>query len=230
MTDNVLGDNIGFVRLVSSMGDDLNIVNAARVSYGKSSEEFGDKDRRLVTYLLKNSHTSPLEHVMFTFNVKVPLFIERQWQRHRTWAFFSLNEVSRRYTSENIEFYIPDKFRIQSTDNKQMSTDELLNEHYTAVIKQTIREQCESALEVYNLMLHVGVAREIARGILPQFMYTNFYASVDLHNLLWFLELRRHPHSQKEIQLYAESIERIIEKIVPNTYSIWSSLMEEKYK
>lgn len=225
-----LGDKIGFIELIDNMGNELSIVNAARCSYNKFSKNVSDKDIKLITYLLKNSHTSPLEHVMFTFNVKVPFFIERQWQRHRSWSYFSLNEVSRRYTSENIEFYIPKQFRIQSTDNKQMSTGEVLNDDYTAIFKQAIREQNERALELYDHMLQLGVAREIARGILPQFMYTNFYASVDLHNLFWFLELRRHPHAQWEIQQYSESIERIIEEIVPNTYSIWRDLIEEKYK
>ena len=109
--ENVLGDGIGFVKLVDSMGNDLSIVRSARVSYGKTSEEFSDRDKKLIKYLIKNSHTSPLESVTFTFNIKCPLFIARQWMRHRTWSY---NEISRRYTSENIEFYIPKEFRIQS--------------------------------------------------------------------------------------------------------------------
>ena len=104
--ENILGDGIGFVNLVNSMGDDLSVVNSARISYSRESSEFSERDEKLIKYLLKNNHSSPLEHVQFTFNVKVPLFIERQWNRHRSWKYFSLNEVSRRYSSENIEFYI----------------------------------------------------------------------------------------------------------------------------
>lgn len=230
MSKNVIGDNIGFVELVDYMGDDLRIVNSARISYNRDSNEFSDKDKKLVTYLLTNNHSSPLEHVQFTFNVKVPLFIERQWNRHRSWKYFSLNEVSRRYSSENIEFYIPKDFRIQSEDNKQMSTDALLEEKYSTELHQIILMSCEDMISIYEAMLEHGVAREQARGILPQFMYTSFYATVDLHNLFWFLELRRHPHAQWEIRKYAEAIEKIISDKVPYTYSVWEKIMEEKYK
>lgn len=219
--ENVLGDGIGFVNLVNSMGDDLTVVNSARVSYNNKSKEFSDKDKKLVRYLLKNNHSSPLEHVQFTFNVKVPLMIERQWNRHRTWKYFSLNEVSRKYTSENIEFYIPKEFRIQSTDNKQMSSGEVLNETDSMILYKKIKNQCEYGLNLYNKMIDKNVAREISRGVLCQFMYVNFYATVDLHNLLWFLELRRHPHAQEEIRRYAFAIENIIKEVVPFTYQAW---------
>lgn len=227
---NVLDDGIGFVDLVSSMGDDLTIVNSARVSYNRSSNEFSEKDEKLIKYLLNNNHSSPMEHVQFTFNVKVPFMIERQWNRHRSWKYFSLNEISRRYSSENIEFYVPKEFRIQSTDNKQMSSGELLDSNYAEEFSDTIRMFCEDAVLIYNSMLENNVAREIARGILPQFMYTNFYATVDLHNLFWFLELRRHPHAQFEIQLYAKAIENIIKEIVPFTYATWNDIMKNKYE
>lgn len=230
MSKNVIGDNIGLVELVDSMGDDLTIVNSARISYNRDSDEFSEKDKKLVTYLLTNNHSSPMEHVQFTFNVKVPLFIERQWNRHRSWKYFSLNEVSRRYSSENIEFYIPKELRMQSTDNKQMSTDDVLEEKYSSEMLDVIKMSCEDMLSIYQVMLEHGIAREQARGILPQFMYTSFYATVDLHNLFWFLELRRHPHAQWEIRKYAEAIEKIIKDKVPYTYSVWEKLMQEKYK
>lgn len=227
---NVLGDNIGFVELVDSMGDDLTIVNSARVSFYKNSDEFSDKDKKLVRYLLTNNHSSPMEHVQFTFNVKVPFFIERQWNRHRSWKYFSLNEVSRRYTSENIEFYIPKVFRLQSEDNKQASSNETLNETDTVITYQEIRNLCLQGLEQYNKLISMRVARELARGCLNIFMYTSFYATVDLHNLFWFLELRRHPHAQWEIRRYAEAIEEIVKEKVPYTYSVWENIMQEKYK
>ena len=227
--NNVIGDNIGFVELVDSMGDDLRIVNSARISYSRESKDFGEGDKKLIVYLLKNNHSSPLEHVTFTFNVKVPFMIERQWNRHRAWKYFSFNEISRRYSSENIEFYIPNDFRIQSADNKQMSTNEHLNETDTMLFRQRINQHCADGLDLYNNMLRLGVAREIARGSLSQFMYTTFYATVDLHNLFWFLELRRHPHAQWEIQKYAQAIEEIIKEKVPYTYSVWENIMQEKY-
>lgn len=227
--ENVLGDNIGFVKLVDKMGDDLSVVNSARISYNRESTEFSDRDKKLIKYLLKNNHSSPLEHVQFTFNVKVPLYIERQWNRHRSWKYFSLNEVSRRYSSENIEFHVPKEFRLQSQDNKQMSSGEILNSEKSLYFENKIRTLCENGLETYNEMLEENVAREIARGALCVFMYTNFYTTVDLHNLFWFLELRRHPHAQHEIQLYARAIEGIIKDIVPFTYNTWNDLMQEKY-
>ena len=227
--ENVLGDNIGFVKLVDKMGDDLSVVNSARISYNRESSEFSDRDKKLIKYLLKNNHSSPLEHVQFTFNVKVPLYIERQWNRHRSWKYFSFNEVSRRYSSENIEFYVPKEFRLQSEDNKQMSTGQLLEEKRATEFEDTIKMFCEDSLTIYSVMLENKVAREVARGVLCQYMYTNFYATVDLHNLFWFLELRRHPHAQHEIQLYARAIEDIIKDIVPFTYNTWNDLMQEKY-
>lgn len=227
--ENVLGDSIGFVKLVDKMGDDLSVVNSARISYNRESSEFSDRDKKLIKYLLKNNHSSPLEHVQFTFNVKVPLYIERQWNRHRSWKYFSLNEVSRRYSSENIEFHVPKEFRLQSQDNKQMSSGEMLNSEKSLYFENKIRTLCENGLEIYNEMLEENVAREIARGALCVFMYTNFYTTVDLHNLFWFLELRRHPHAQHEIQLYARAIEGIIKDIVPFTYNTWNDLMQEKY-
>ena len=215
---NVLGDGIGFVKLVDSMGNDLSIVRSARVSYGKTSEEFSDRDKKLIKYLIKNSHTSPLESVTFTFNIKCPLFIARQWMRHRTWSY---NEISRRYTSENIEFYIPKEFRIQSLDNKQMSSGETISKEIAYEIEDTIKMFCEDSIQIYDTMIESGIAREMARGILPQYMYTNFYGTVNLHNLLHFLKLRRHLHAQEEIRRYAFAIENIIKEVVPFTYQAW---------
>lgn len=227
--NNVLGDNIGKVNLVTSMGNDLSVVNSARVSYNKQSIKLSDKDEKLIQYLLEKNHSSPLEHVNFTFSITVPFFIERQWNRHRAWKYFSLNEISRRYTSENIEFYIPKDWREQHSDNKQMSTDKLVEREVALEFEDITKMFCEEAFSIYEAMIKHNVAREQARGILPQFMYTSFWASVDLHNLLWFLELRRHAHAQHEIQLYARAIESIIKEIVPHTYNIWNSIMQEKY-
>ena len=226
---NVLGDNIGFVKLVSSMGDDLTIVNSARVSYRRESSNIDEGDKKLIRYLITNNHSSPLEHVMITLNVKVPLFIERQWTRHRTWKYFSLNEVSRRYTSSNMEFYTPVEYRLQSRDNKQMSSDSVLGKDGSSRFEARTRFLAEQSLHLYNEMIDAGVAKELARTALPQSMYVNFYATVDLHNLLWFLTLRRHPHAQWEIQRYAIAIESILKEIVPYTYTAWNDINNNSF-
>lgn len=222
---NILGDNIGFVKLVDSMGDDMTIVNSARVSYNNNDDEkeiITTKDKKLIKYLIENNHSSPLEHVTFTFNICVPLPIERQWQRHRTWKYFSLNEVSRRYTSDGLTFYNPTIYRTQNNDNKQMSTDQVLCEADNMFAHKEMEMLIEHCVTVYDIMLRLGVAREQARLALPQAMYTNFYASVDLHNLLWFLELREHEHAQWEIVQYAKAIKKLIGNVVPETLKIWN--------
>lgn len=213
----------GFVRLVDWMGDDLSIVRAARVSYNADwragSEE--KSDAKLLRYLLKNKHTSPLEAVVFNFELKMPMFIARQWHRHRTWAY---NEVSARYTELPEEFYIPDlnKITTQSTDNKQMRTEQqhtLADDFRSAMILSNTK-----SFEVYKVLLKSGCPRELARSVLPLSTYTRFFGTVNLHNLLHFLTLRCHLHAQYEIRVYAEAILRLISGIVPVTLEHWNEL------
>lgn len=223
----------GFVELLDSMGNDLTIVNAARVSFlGESKGE--EQDSKLIKYLIQNKHTSPLEQVEFQFRVKCPLFIARQWMRHRTWNY---NEISRRYTSEEIEFYIPTELRKQADNNRQASTEELVTndvelydpgsgKYYSLCSPSTfISLVSNSAYQQYQALLRAGVAREQARMILPQNMYTMFYAKVDLHNLLHFIELRNSEHAQYEVRLYAQALEDLIKDIVPVTYKYWKELI-----
>lgn len=202
------------------MGDDLRIVNAARKSFSQESKEFTSKDRKLLKYLWENKHTSPFEMVEFTFEVKAPLFVVRQWQRHRMWNY---NEVSRRYTSEDIEFYIPEKFRIQDTDNKQASYGQLDKDIEQYHIR-SFNNIVENLLDYYWEMIGDGVCREQARMILPQNMMVEMVAKTDLHNLIHFIKLRLHPHAQWEIQEYARAIVDLIQPIVPETVK----LFEEK--
>lgn len=207
----------GFVRLVNHMGSDLDIVRSARVSYNADwrGVEEGDvlpKDLKLIHYLWKNGHTSPFECVNFTFEVKAPIFVFRQWHRHRTWSY---NEVSARYTELDEGFYIPNPEQIttQSKDNKQMRTD---NEHPRALeLRHKMGQQCFEALKVYRTLIEDGCPRELARSVLPVASYSRMFASVDLHNLFHFLRLRLHEHSQYEIRVYAEAILKLIEPIVP---------------
>lgn len=210
----------GFVKLVDAMGDDLRIVQSARVSFGQGSKG-PERDRKLINYLVRHGHTSPLESVNFTFHVKAPIFIARQWMRHRTWKF---NEISARYTELPDEVYYPDWWRAQSKSNKQASDGPL----YDDPLKNTIvtagyNEAMEKAREAYELLLSHGVAREQARMVLPVSTYTEFYGTVDLHNLLRFLELRIDPGAQWEIRMYALALLDLVDasERVPWTLEAW---------
>lgn len=214
----------GHVRLVDAMGDDLSIVRAARVSYDadwRTGENEGD-DRKLLAYLLKNDHTSPFEAVTLTWDIKAPIFVLRQWHRHRTWSY---NEVSARYTQLKDEFYVPDVDHIgtQSKSNKQMRVITPATQ-VARLNAQVIGEACAAAFTSYQLLLSTGCPREIARGVLPLNTYSHMFATVNLHNLFRFLKLRLHPHAQWEIRQYAEAMLEGIEPVVPVTYGLWKEI------
>lgn len=204
----------GHIRLVDHMGNDLSVVRSARVSYDadwRAGDDEG-KDAKLINYLMKNRHTSPFESVTFTFEVKAPIFVFRQWHRHRTWSF---NEVSARYAELPEEFYVPavDKITTQSVNNKQQRTDEqLVNADTCAIL---ILGACRKAFEAYHALLARGCPRELARGVLPVNTYSKMFATIDLHNLLGFIRLRDHSHAQYEIQVYAQAMLDLIRPIVP---------------
>jgi len=191
------------------MGSDLSISRAARVSYNAPAREEDDK---LIGYLMRNRHTSPFEAVQFTFEVKAPIFVFRQWHRHRTWSY---NEVSARYAELPGEYYIPEESQIttQSKDNKQMRTAE---QHAEALaIQMAIDIANEKSTKIYKRLINQGCPRELARSVLPVGTYSHMFASVDLHNLFHFLRLRLHEHAQYEIRVYAEAMLKLIEPIVP---------------
>jgi thymidylate synthase (FAD) len=207
----------GFVRLVDYMGGDPRIVQAARVSYGPGTKTFRD-DAALIDYLMRHQHTSPFEHVVLELHCKMPIFVARQWIRHRT---ARVNEISGRYTVLKDEFYVPppEQIRGQSSQNKQSrSEDELPPEVQQEVLELLIREQ-EAAYEAYQRLLKRGVARELARINLPLSVYTQWYWQMDLHNLFHFLRLRLDPHAQWEIRQYAEAIARIAKAVAPLAYA-----------
>ena len=198
------------------MGSDLSIVRNARVSYDaewRAGEDEG-KDAKLLNYLIKNDHTSPLESCVFTFEVKAPIFVFRQWHRHRTWSF---NEISARYAQLPEEFYIPEVSQIttQSKSNKQMRTAEV--NPFADHIQDMITEQGIEAFRVYHALLENGTPRELARGVLPMNTYSHMFATVDLLNLARFLKLRLHAHAQYEIRVYAQAMLDLIEPLVPVT-------------
>ncbi|MBI4376997.1 MAG: FAD-dependent thymidylate synthase [Elusimicrobia bacterium] len=203
----------GFVRLVDFMGGDQGIVDAARVSYGgKSKGE--EADRRLISYLLRHQHMTPFEHSFFKFHVSCPIFVMRQWIRHR---MASYNEISARYVEVRDEFYIPKTWRAQDVKNKQGSIAAPALDHkaLTALCEAQVR----SALEVYRQMLAAGVAREMARMVLPVNLYTEFYWTVNARSLMNFLSLRADVHAQWEIQQYAEALGRFFESKLPWTWA-----------
>lgn len=204
----------GHVRLVESMGNDLSIVRNARVSYDadwRSGEDDG-KDAKLLNYLLKNKHTSPFESCVFTFDVKAPIFVFRQWHRHRTWSF---NEISARYSELPEEFYVPEIEQIttQSASNKQMRTNDI-NPNAESM-RRRIYDISSESFSVYKTLIKEGCPRELARSVLPVGTYSHMFATVDLHNLFHFLKLRLHDHAQYEIRVYAEAMLSLIEPIVP---------------
>ena len=210
----IYSDKIGKVELVSHMGSDLTIVNAARVSYGKEVLSLDPKDIKLIKYLYDNKHFSCFEHCQLTFRFKVPLFVRSQHHRHRTWSY---NEISRRYTDENLEFYIPSKFRVQSSSSKQASIDGQLNHQD---LSDSVSEQVNSSLKLFDSMINSGVAKEMARMILPQNLYTEYYGSVNLRNAIAFLKLRLHEHAQYEIRVLAETMKKQMIALFPETMKL----------
>ncbi len=203
----------GFVRLVDYMGGDDRIVQAARVSYGAGTKSYRE-DAGLIDYLLRHEHTSPFEQVILTFHVKLPIFVARQWIRHRT---ARVNEVSGRYSIMKDEFYVPARadLALQSEDNKQGRRDEALDEAMAGKVTAILQSGQRRAYEEYSALVDQGLAREIARINLPLSLYSEWYWQIDLHNLFRFLALRLDAHAQKEIRLYAQAMLDITRAVAP---------------
>ena len=203
----------GFVRLVDYFGGDQRIVQSARVSYGEGTKSVS-QDGALIDYLLRHQHTSPFEQVVMTFHVKMPIFVARQWVRHRTGR---MNEVSGRYSIMKDEFYVPEAGKVapQSTDNKQGRASEAFDKETADKIIAQLEKGQKEAYENYSELIDSGLAREIARINLPLSLYTEFYWEMDLHNLFHFLKLRLDSHAQYEIRVYAEVILEMCRKVAP---------------
>jgi thymidylate synthase (FAD) len=215
----------GFVRLVDSMGDDLSVVRAARVSYDaawRAGEDRGS-DKRLIGYLWKHRHTSPFEAVTFTFEVKAPIFVLRQWMRHRTWSY---NEVSARYHELLEEFYVPrpEMIGVQSKDNKQArNLAAPIERAESEESAQIIEDTCRLAFQRYKVLLGRGVPRELARSVLPVATYSHMFGSVNLLNLLHFLSLRSDAGAQYEIRVYALAMLDLVREVVPICIEAWAA-------
>ncbi|HBA60585.1 MAG TPA: FAD-dependent thymidylate synthase [Elusimicrobia bacterium] len=212
----------GFVKLVDFMGGDQRAVDSARVSFGGVSKG-AERDRKLIEYLLANGHLSPFEHTVFQFHIKCPIFVARQWMRHR---IASYNEVSARYTEVKDEFYTPAAFRVQDKNNKQgsLAAAGLDNEKLLKIYDASIKASFDS----YSQLLKAGVAREMARMVLPVAQFTQFHWSVNARSLLNFLTLRLHEHAQYEIRQYAAAIKDIFSAKMPWTWEAFEKLNEKK--
>ena len=203
----------GFVRLVDYLGGDERVVQSARVSYGAGNRTYRE-DSALIDYLLRNSHTSPFEQVILTFHIKLPIFVARQWVRHRT---ARLNEISGRYSVMKDDFYVPtpEDIAFQSTDNKQGRSSRALDPEQAEKIRAAFVRGQKDSYALYDSLVNEGLARELARINLPLSLYTEWYWQIDLHNLFHFLDLRLDGHAQKEIRLYAQVLLEIAKKVAP---------------
>lgn len=207
----------GFVKVIDTMGDDMAIVDAARVSYAGANTPASRDPEALIRYLMRNMHTSPFEMCEIKLCVKMPLFIARQWLRHRT---ANVNEWSGRYSIMLPEWYSPDVYRLQHKVNKQSSEGEATSDEVREVFNQVEANQ-EEAFHLYKRLIDMEVAGEMARGHLPLNTYTMFVWKIDLHNLFHFVRLRADSHAQYEIRVYAEAIENLISQWCPWAYQAY---------
>lgn len=212
-----LCDGISSVQLLRVSGSDVDVVNAARVSYGKFVTELSERDEKLIGFLMEHHHTSPFEHNQLSFRVKCPIFVMRQWIRHR---MNSYNEISYRYVKAPLEFYVPSHWRYQDTKNRQGSVgafeDDQLKEKYLQLI--------QAATQTYEHLLEKGVAREIARGMLPLCTYTEFIFTCNLHSLMNFMKLRLDAGAQWEIRVFAQALLQLALPHFPASLGHWKRI------
>jgi thymidylate synthase (FAD) len=222
-----LGDGKSQVGLIDSMGNSLSIVNDARQSFGARSEQWSDRDAKLLSYLVRNRHTSPFRGVVFKWQVKAPLFIARQWYKHTIASTYvddqlGWNEQSFRYCpAQDAEFYVPAQFASQATNNRQAS-GKLLDSRGQALAAQIYTKTVEESRQAYEALLVAGVSREQARGVLPPCMYTSFCWTCSLQALLNFISLRLGDGAQHEIALYAEALLKLADPIAPEAFEAFA--------
>lgn len=213
----------GEVRLVDHMAADLKVVGAARISTGKGPEDASkgpESDEKLIRFLMSNGHGTPFEHAVFQFYVKAPIFVAREWFRHRIGSF---NEQSGRYGTYKPEFYVPDHVRVPDPANKQQSVRAHGNE---TLLTTLIDENNQACFSLYDQLLKAGVAREMARMVLPVNLYTSFWWTVNARSLMNFLMLRNDARAQWEIQQYADAVETIFTEAMPMTR--WAFIDNER--
>lgn len=214
----------GFVNLEDTMGNDLAIVNAAKVSFGNRSLEMTAREEKLINYLMKHRHGTPFEHVVFKFHVKAPLFVVREWQRHRIGSF---NEMSGRYVQFEPDFYIPDQMRIPAQTNKQGSVvpeEPWANfelDHWNKAGINHIKDVVDYSWKTYEFLIQNNVAKELARLVLPLNLYTEFIWTVNARSLMNFMGLRSGEDAQWEIRQYSDTIIQDFKELLPVTYRAW---------
>jgi thymidylate synthase (FAD) len=222
-TDLVLTDDTirvldhGFVRLDDVMASDLSVVNGARVSFARRKEEMDDSDAGLIRFLLRERHASPFEHSVFRFHIRCPIFVAREWMRHR-WSSF--NEFSLRYAKATEDFYIPEAEDVRTQVGKPGAyTFDTVEPELAEETRDALREVYEHAYSTYERLVEAGIAREVARSVLPVGAYTEFYWTVNARSLMNFVSLRAAETAQREIRRYAEAVERFLEQHMPITYA-----------
>jgi len=222
-TDIVLTDDTvhvldhGFVRLDDVMASDLSVVNGARVSFARRKEEMDESDVGLIKFLMRERHASPFEHSVFRFHIRCPIFVAREWMRHR-WSSF--NEFSLRYAKATEDFYVPEAEDVRSQVGKPGAyTFETVEPELAEDTRDALREVYEHAYTTYERLVEAGVAREVARSVLPVGAYTEFYWTVNARSLMNFVSLRASETAQREIRRYAEAVERFLEQHMPITYA-----------
>jgi thymidylate synthase (FAD) len=222
-TERVIADDAirvldhGFVRLDDSMADDLSVVNAARVSFGRRKEEMDDGDAALIRFLMRDRHGSPFEHNAFRFHIRTPIFVAREWFRHRIGSF---NEFSMRYAKATDDFYVPEAEDVRSQVGKPGAYSfEPVDDELAERTREELREVYEHAYETYTRLVEAGVARELARAVMPVGAYTEFFWTVNARALMNFVSLRAAETAQREIRRYADAVEQFFAKEMPVTHA-----------
>jgi thymidylate synthase (FAD) len=206
----------GFVRLDDAMASDLSVVNGARVSFARRSEEMDDSDAGLIRFLMRERHGTPFEHNAFRFHIRCPIFVAREWMRHRVGSF---NEFSLRYAKATEDFYVPDAADVRTQVGKPGAYSfEPVPDDVAETTREQLEEIYEAAYTAYTRLVDLGVARELARSVLPVGAYTEFYWTVNARSLMNFVSLRASETAQREIRRYAEACERFLAEKMPVTY------------
>lgn len=211
----------GFVRLDAAMADDMSVVNAARVSFAQQKEngELSNADMGLINFLMREHHGTPFEHNSFRFHIKTPVFVAREWFRHRIGSF---NEFSARYSEVPNDFFVPEQSDVRAQVGKPGSYSfEPLGENISRSTVEIISAANERAYETYAGLLEMGVAKEQARVVLPVSMYTQFYWTVNARALMNFLALRTHETAQRDIRFYADAVYALVAPVMPVTFEAW---------
>jgi thymidylate synthase (FAD) len=207
----------GFVRLDGAMADDLSVVNGARVSFARRKEEMDSSDEGLIRFLMRDRHGTPFEHNSFRFHIRAPIFVVREWMRHRISSF---NEFSLRYAKATDDFYVPEAEDVRSQVGKPGAYSfEPVSDEIAEATREKLQAVYETAFQAYEQLVELGVARELARCALPVGAYTEFYWTVNARSLMNFLSLRNAETAQREIRRYAEACERFLEQLMPVTYA-----------